>query len=100
MQGIVVNKASRVGNEATVSRHREAIASWSNLSNGDIVAIYRGQEVIASGKIDMLAADGSVLWIIQEEGRGRSLFLYEDGFHVIKRQAIRRKAQRTNSLAL
>ena len=35
----------------------------------------------------MLAEDGSILWIIQDQGRGRWLFLNEDGFDVVKRQA-------------
>ena len=36
----------------------------------------------------MLALDGSVLWLQQNEGRGRALFLHIDGVRVYRRQRI------------
>lgn len=82
-----MSEAPYAGNAALPGGPHEPVASWSKLSSGDSIAVYRGQEFITSGRIDMLAEDGSILWIIQDQGRGRWLFLNEDGFDVVKRQA-------------
>jgi hypothetical protein len=79
-----MHEAPRAGNKAFTSRHREPIAIWAKLSRGETISLYKGPEFIASGKIDMLAGDGSLLWIIQDEGRGRSLFLREDDFIIVR----------------
>ncbi|WP_314195810.1 hypothetical protein [uncultured Arthrobacter sp.] len=44
----------------------EPVPNWSKLSRADQVEIYRNGKAIASGKIDMLAMDGSMLWIHQD----------------------------------
>jgi hypothetical protein len=49
------------------------------------VEIYRNGKAIASGKIDMLAMDGSMLWIHQDGANGRALFLHGDGLKVYRR---------------
>jgi hypothetical protein len=40
---------------------------------------------MTSGRIDMLSLDGSVLWLQQDEGKGRALFLHSDGLRVYRR---------------
>lgn len=61
------------------------IPNWTKLARADEVAIYQHGEEIASGHIDMLSMDGSVLWLIQDAGRGRALFLHSDGAQVFRR---------------
>jgi hypothetical protein len=63
----------------------EPVPNWSKLSRADQVEIYRNGKAIASGKIDMLAMDGSMLWIHQDGANGRALFLHGDGLKVYRR---------------
>jgi hypothetical protein len=46
---------------------------------------------MTSGRIDMLSLDGSVLWLQQDEGKGRALFLHSDGLRVYRRQPSTKK---------
>lgn len=55
------------------------------LSRTDEVEIYNHGRVMTSGRIDMLSLDGSVLWLQQDEGKGRALFLHSDGLRVYRR---------------
>jgi len=48
--------------------------------------IHSHGRAVTSGRIDMLAMDGSVLWLQQDEGKGRALFLHSDGLRVYRRQ--------------
>lgn len=61
------------------------VPNWTKLARADQVAIYHHGEEIASGHVDMLSPDGSVLWLIQDQGRGRALFLHSDGPKVFRR---------------
>jgi hypothetical protein len=63
----------------------EPVPNWSKLSRADQVEIHRNGKAIASGKIDMLAMDGSMLWIHQDGANGRALFLHGDGLKVYRR---------------
>lgn len=74
-----------VADAAHPARHGEPIANWCKLLKGDTVDIYgvRGSHV--SGRVYMVAVDGSIAWIVQDQGRGRSLFLHEDGFQIRRR---------------
>jgi hypothetical protein len=49
------------------------------------VEILRNGRAVASGRVDMRAPDGSVIWLIQDGGRGRALFLQSDGVMVFRR---------------
>jgi hypothetical protein len=49
------------------------------------VDLYLHRAGVASGRVDMLAPDGSVLWIIQNGGKGRAMFLHSDGLTVFRR---------------
>lgn len=75
----------------------DPIPNWAQLARADEVTIHHHGEEIASGRIDMLSMDGSVLWLIQDAGCGRALFLYSDGAKVFRRQASAkpRKPRRT-----
>jgi len=63
----------------------EPIPNWSTLSRTDQVEIHNHGQVITSGRVDMLAMDGSVLWLQQDDGQGRALFLHSDGLRVYRR---------------
>lgn len=64
---------------------REPVANWATLSPADEVEIRRNGRAVASGRVDMRAPDGSVIWLIQDAGRGRALFLHSDGVMVFRR---------------
>jgi hypothetical protein len=67
----------------------EPVPNWCKLSRSEQVEIHRQGRPIASGRIDMLALDGSLLWLQQDEGKGRALFLHSDGLRVYRRPATR-----------
>ena len=77
---------SRTAKTHTGPRTPEPVLNWSTLSRTDEVEIHRHGRVITSGRIDMLAMDGSVLWLQQDEGQGRALFLHSDGLRVYRRR--------------
>ena len=64
---------------------REPVANWATLSPADEVEIHRNGRTVAAGCVDMRAPDGSVIWLIQDGGRGRALFLQGDGVTVFRR---------------
>jgi hypothetical protein len=55
------------------------------LSLADEVEICHNGRAVASGRVDMRAPDGSVIWLNQDGGRGRALFLQGDGLMVFRR---------------
>lgn len=63
---------------------REPIPDWAKLSREDDVTLYFDGQELASGRVDMRALDGSVLWIIHHDGRGRAMFLHSDGLMVFR----------------
>ena len=68
----------------TEIRKPAPIANWSKLSRADYVQIHQHGEVIATGRIDMLAADGSVLWLHLAGGNERAIFLQSDGLRIYR----------------
>lgn len=86
-----MNTRSRMAKPHTGSPTPEPIPNWSTLSRTDQVEIRYHGRVITSGRIDMLAMDGSVLWLQQDEGQGRALFLHSDGLRVYRRQPSTKK---------
>ena len=68
----------------TESRKPAPVANWSKLSRADYVQIHQHGEVIATGRIDMLAADGSVLWLHLAGGNERAIFLQSDGLRIYR----------------
>lgn len=81
-----MNTALPPDEKAIAARHGEPIANWCKLSKDDRVDIYNARGSRTTGRIDMVAGDGSILWIIQDEGRGRALFVHEDGVKIRRRQ--------------
>jgi hypothetical protein len=71
------------------ARALEPMPNWMKLSRKDEVEIYRHGELVASGRVDMLALDGSVFWVVQNDGRGRAMFLHSDGFTVLRLPRVR-----------
>lgn len=63
----------------------EPVPNWCKLSRGDKVEVVTYERTVTSGRIDMLAMDGSVLWLQQDDGKGRALFLHSDGVLVYRR---------------
>jgi very-short-patch-repair endonuclease len=63
--------------------------NWMKLSRKDEVEIHRHGELVASGRVDMLALDGSVFWVVQNDGRGRAMFLHSDGYTVLRLPRVR-----------
>ncbi|KRE81171.1 hypothetical protein [Arthrobacter sp. Soil762] len=80
-----MNTRSRIAKSHTGSPRPEPIPNWSTLSRTDEVEIHNHGQVLTSGRIDMLAMDGSVLWLQQDDGKGRALFLHSDGLRVYRR---------------
>ena len=80
-----MNIRSRITTPHTGSLRPEPIPNWSTLSRTDQVEIHNHGQVITSGRVDMLAMDGSVLWLQQDDGQGRALFLHSDGLRVYRR---------------
>ena len=72
----------------------EAIPDWTKLSRDDDIALHSGGRELASGRVDMRALDGSVLWIIQHDGKGRAMFLHSDGLIVFRRPPAKDKPSR------
>lgn len=80
-----MNIRSRIAKKHTGSQRPEPIPNWCLLSRTDQVEIHNHGQVITSGRIDMLSLDGSILWLQQDEGKGRALFLHSDGLRVYRR---------------
>ncbi|WP_311214716.1 MULTISPECIES: hypothetical protein [unclassified Arthrobacter] len=49
----------------------QPVPDWSKLARDDTVTVLRSDGNIVTGKIDMLAVDRSVFWMIQNDGLGR-----------------------------
>ncbi|MDQ0799363.1 hypothetical protein [Arthrobacter sp. SLBN-112] len=65
----------------------QPIPNWCTLSRSDEVEIRRNGRHIAAGRIDMLALDGTMIWILKEPGNDRELFLRSDGVTLHRRLA-------------
>ncbi|WP_415853310.1 hypothetical protein [Sinomonas sp. G460-2] len=65
--------------------HLEQVLDWGTLTHLDeLELVSHSGEPVAAGRVDMLAPDGSVLWLIQDNGKGRALFLPEDDVVVFR----------------
>ena len=63
----------------------EPTPDWVRLSRNDEVALHLDGEEVTSGYVDMVAMDGSVLWLIQTGGKGRAMFHHNDGLFVFRK---------------
>ena len=68
----------------------EPVANWCKLSRRDEVTVCRDRRRVATGRVDMVALDGSVFWIIQADGKGRAMIHRKDGLTVFRKAAAAR----------
>lgn len=54
------------------------ILAWSSLTHADQIVVYEDGSPIASGRVDMVGSDGSVLWLQADGPDRRLLFLRRD----------------------
>lgn len=57
----------------------DGIPPWDSAVEGDIVEVQRRGESVGVGEIDVMTADGSMVWILMHDGRGRILVHSDDG---------------------
>ncbi|MFE4542721.1 hypothetical protein [Arthrobacter sp. NPDC056727] len=77
------NQRLAAGGQARINP-LEPVPNWCKLSRSDEVTVCRDRRVMASGRVDMVALDGSVFWIIQEDGKGRAMIHQKDGLTVFR----------------
>ncbi|WP_104046020.1 hypothetical protein [Arthrobacter sp. ZGTC412] len=59
--------------------------NWTKLARqDDLELVHRNGKTLTSGRVDMLALDGSVFWLIQDNGKGRAMFLPDDDVMVFR----------------
>jgi hypothetical protein len=63
----------------------EPVPNWCKLSRADEVTVCRDRRKVAAGRVDMVALDGSVFWILQEDGKGRAMVHQKDGLTVFRK---------------
>ncbi|WP_457967212.1 hypothetical protein M1E17_10455 [Arthrobacter sp. D1-29] len=63
----------------------EPVLNWTKLSRkNDLELVHRNGKTLTSGRVDMLAVDCSVFWLIQDNGKGRAMFLPADDAMVFR----------------
>ncbi|MFJ5695527.1 hypothetical protein ACIP9X_16965 [Arthrobacter sp. NPDC093125] len=63
----------------------EPVLNWAKLAREDeLELVHRSGKTLTSGRVDMRALDGSVLWLIQDDGKGRAMFLADDDVMVFR----------------
>jgi hypothetical protein len=73
----------------------EPVLNWTHLARKDEVElVLRSGKTLASGRIDTIALDGSVFWIIQDDGRGRSMVLPDEDVLVFRHRRPRNRRRR------
>ncbi|MET3812212.1 hypothetical protein [Arthrobacter sp. UYEF3] len=66
-------------------RTPEPVRDLTDLHRDDEVDVRLNGQVIASGRIDMRALDGTVFWLLQNNGWGQKMILQSEGLTVQKR---------------
>ena len=64
--------------------HLQPVFNWCQLSRADEVTVWRCDQSTITGQIDMVALDGSVFWIIENEGKGRAMIHRHDNPEVYR----------------
>ncbi len=59
------------------------IADWRELTRGDSVVLLNPRKEAVGGIVDDVSADGSVIWIQQDDCGGRRLFHRNDGYKTL-----------------
>ena len=60
------------------------VPGWPTLCKNDHVEVRSARGEVVAGTIDMVTADGSVFWMIREDGAGRTMLCLGDDIAVIK----------------
>lgn len=61
------------------------VLDWTRLARGDdLELMQRNGQILATGRIDMIALDASVLWLIQNDGKGRAMFIPSEDYMVLR----------------
>ena len=55
---------------------------WQQIAPGDHVLIENTGTLPETGRIDSKTSDGNVIWVHLDHGRGRRMFLRQDGHRV------------------
>lgn len=63
------------------------VPDWSKLSRRDLVHVRYGNGTAVTGRIDIIAGDRSVFWLIQSAGLGRMMVCSSDKPDVIRMAA-------------
>jgi hypothetical protein len=81
------NHRQAAGFQSGLPRHAqlEPVLDWAKLARkDDLELVHRNGKSLTSGQVDMLALDGSVFWLIQDNGKGRAMFLPDDDVMVFR----------------
>lgn len=65
-------------------KYATPLSDWSKLSRSDSVRVLLSDGSEFSGRIDMIAIDRSVFWMIQDAGLGRIMICSADSPTVMK----------------
>ncbi|MBT2548838.1 hypothetical protein [Arthrobacter sp. ISL-65] len=58
------------------------MTNWTYLWREEFVELRRAGRVTATGWVDDLTADGTIIWICQKDGRGRVMIHRNDKFDI------------------
>ena len=64
---------------------RPVVADWRELIEGDSIILLSTQSSAApvSGTVDAVAADGSLIWLVQDGSASRRMFHYVGGYKTL-----------------
>jgi hypothetical protein len=61
------------------------VGNWTVLEPGDEVVLYRADTRTKTGRVELRSLNGSVFWILQEDGQGRAMIHKTDQIRVYRR---------------
>jgi hypothetical protein len=92
-QFIAIRKPQTASLQSGHLRHDqlEPVLNWTKLARqDDLKLVHRNGKTLTSGRVDVLALDGSVFWLIQDNGKGRAMFLPDDDVMVFRHKRERK----------
>lgn len=75
------------------------VPDWSKLCRRDHIEVHSNGRGLISGIIDMIAADRSVLWMIRDDGAGRTMVCCDDDVTVVRIASANALGQRDDAAA-
>lgn len=85
---MVTQRDQKTDHPPALPRHAqlEPVLNWTKLAHQDELELVRRRgKTLTSGRVDMLAPDGSVFWLNQDNGKGRAMFMAGDDVVVFRR---------------